>query len=418
MKSKYRKLIPLILIMAVCVIFLLLMTGCSDYTLKGKYINYHGDAGRSNSYEKYDKFIISSYYTDNYKNGESAGAIVAPMAMSDYETIYPTTDGRILKLTDEDIQWTYLLPKGSKVGGYLCADPDQNIYAVDNNGTIYSLSFEGKLRWKTNIVEHPLQQDVIPCDLLAIEGGILAGTTDGMICKIAYDGKMLWKKQLTGSIMKTLSAENNNPLVVIVSENDETSDTLEMLNADGSVKWKRDVGMQIVKYPVSGENMICVAGIRYVEEQVYSSVFAYDNSGKLLWQKKWTFVPRTISISQDNDVYVNVFQPGLGEQISALIRLDKTGKMLWKKFFNFTVPTALLISKSVISFLGVTSNTVGLYYVNKETGVIDDIQSYSNEASIIHAPTVRPNGAVSFAFNQNIGFLRVDKSWISKMLPF
>ena len=284
MKSKYRKLIPLILIMIACIILLCLMGGCSNNSLEGKYVNYHADAGRTNSYENYDKFIISSYYTDNFKDGNKAGAVIPPMALSDYELIYPTTDGRILKISDKDIDWTFTLPPSSVVNGYLCADADRNIYAVDNNGVIYSLSFSGKLRWRTSTLDKPLAHDAVPCDLVALEDGILAGTTDGMICKLNYNGKILWKKQLGGSIDRTLTASGSNPVVAVASPDDNTSDTLEMLNPDGSIKWKRAEGMHLVKYPVAGDNMICIAGITYLNEQVYSSVYAYDNNGKLLWQ--------------------------------------------------------------------------------------------------------------------------------------
>ena len=68
--------------------------------------------------------------------------------------------------------------------------------------------------------------------------------------------------------------------------------------------------------------------------------------------------------------------------------------------------------------MGVTHNAVGLYFVNKETGVIQSIQSYSNEHPTIQSATVRPDGAISFAYYQKIGFIRADEPWINKVLPW
>lgn len=414
MKTKYKKIIPLLLIALLSAIVLFL-TSCSDKSLKGKLVNHHGDIGRTNSYEQYGEFVNDNYYDDTIKDSIDAGAIVPALALSDQEMVYATTRGTLMLITTNEINWEKKLGADQAVNATMCADKEQNIYAVSNTGIIYSYSIEGNLRWKKTIVDS-LSATAIPCDLLALDDGILSGTSDGVLSKYAFDGKLIWSKKFQTGINKTLTAHGNNAIILISSQDD--NDTLAMLNSDGSVKWKTPAGIRLVKYPLASETTIYCTGIKYIGEDILSQVLAYDLNGKLKWTKELSFVPRYISVSMSDELFANVFQPGIGEQISAIIKLDKNGKLVWKKFFNFTIPTPIMISPKSLAFLGVTHNTVGLYYVDREKGVITNIQSFSNEAPIIHSPTVRPDGAISFAYYQKIGFLRVDEPWINKILPW
>lgn len=414
MQKKYKTFLQLIAVIIGSVLVLLL-SSCDHVSQKGDLVNHHADIGRSNSYEHFGEFLSYNYYTDTIPKANSAGAIVPPLALSNQELIYATTRGTIMLTTNKDMLWEKFLDSNTAINAYMCADKEQNIYAVSNTGTIYSYSVSGELRWKKQIAD-TLSDSGIPCDLLAIDDGILAGTTDGVLVKFAFDGKILWKKSFPSGIGRTISANETNPIITIASANE--NDTLAMLAADGTIKWKAAAGTRLVKYPAINADAICCTGLKYVGTEALAVILVYDLSGKVKWTKELAFVPRYISVADNGDVYANVFQAGIGEQVSAVIRYNKDGKMIWKKYFNLTIPTPVLISKSLLAFMGVTHNAVGLYFVNKETGVIQSIQSYSNEHPTIQSATVRPDGAISFAYYQKIGFIRADEPWINKVLPW
>lgn len=415
MKAKTHRFLLLLLSIGIAVIFFF-VSGCSHETLKGKPVNMLGDAGRSNSFEQFGGFITYGTYTDKYDVSEKAGAIVPPLALSNEEFIYATTDGRIIAFIVGEKFWEKKLDKGAVANGMMCADAEQNSYIIDSNGMIYSFNYDGKLRWKHTVTDSPLGESTLPCDLLALSDGVLAGTTDGVVCKFSFEGKRLWTASFPSGIEKTLSAADDCPLLCISSENEQ--DTLAMLSQTGSVKWKRATDTRLVKFPVAGKSAIYVAGLRYVGEDVLSNVFAYDFSGNLLWRKDWSLVPRSISVAENGDIFVNVFNAGLGDQVSAVFKMNEHGKIIWKKFFRYSIPTPVMISETSLAYLGVTSNTVGLYFLDREKGDNFNVQSFSNELPIMHAATVRPDGAISFAYYQNIGFVRADEPWFHKFLPW
>lgn len=414
MQKKYKTFLQLIAVIIASVLVLLL-SSCDHVTLKGDLVNHHADIGRSNSYESYGEFLSYSNYSDTIAKANSAGAIVPPLALSNQELVYATTRGTILMMTNQDLLWEKNLDSNTAVNAFMCADKEQNIYAVSNTGTLYSYSVSGELRWKKSIADS-LSDSGIPCDLLAIDDGIIAGTTDGVLVKLSFDGKILWKKSFPSGIGRTISANETNPIITIASATE--NDTLAMLTTDGTTKWKVAAGIRLVKYPVVNADAIYCTGLKYVGTEALAIIIVYDLAGKVKWTKELAFVPRYISVADNGDVYANVFQAGIGEQVSAVIRYDKNGKMIWKKYFNLTIPTPVLISKSLIAFMGVTHNAVGLYFVNKDTGIIQSIQSYSNEFPTIQSATVRPDGAISFAYYQKIGFIRSDEPWINKLLPW
>lgn len=414
MKSKYKPLVLLTVIL-LTLILIVMVTGCSHKSLKGATVNHYADEGRSNSYENYVEFLNYKYYDEVIKDSNNAGAAVAPVPLSNQEFIFAATDGTISMVIDSKILWTKKLDEGNIIAAAMCVDKEQNAYAVSNTGIIYSFDYDGKLRWKNKIADTIGSTD-IPCDLLAQDNGIIAGTTNGILKKINFEGKEVWSKNFKNTINKTISGFGENILLSLSSEND--NDTLLAVNPDGSEKWRKAMNIRLIKFPVSnGKNIVC-CGLRYENAESISKIFYLDLSGNIIWNKEINWVARYASIAQSGEVFINAFQSGLGEQISNVFRFSQDGTQKWQKNFNFTIPTPIMISHYSIAFLGVSSKSVGLYIVGREDGIIKGIHSFSNELPILHSPTVRPDGSISFAYYQNLGFLKVDEPWINKLLPW
>lgn len=394
-----------------------LFVGCSHESLKGSNINYFGTEGRSNSYENYKDFINYKHFDESIKDSNNSGATVAPLPLSNQEFIFAATDGSISLIANQEVVWTNKLDKHNIIAAAMCADKEQNTYAVSNSGVIYSYAYDGTLRWKHNLKKDIGSND-IPCDLLMLDDALYTGISNGYIKKLSLDGKVQWERQLASDINKTISAYDNT-LYFTLSSGENHNDTILALDANnGKEKWRKSMGIRIVKYPVTnGKNIVC-SGLRYENAESISPIFYMDMNGKVLWQKEVYLVPRYLSLSENGELFINTFQSGLGEQVSRVYKFDSKGKCLWEKNFNFTIPTPVMISQTKLAFLGVNEVSLGLYFINKESGVIEGIMSYSNEKPIIHTPTVKPDGSIAFAYAQNWGFLTVDKSWFSKIIPW
>ncbi len=413
--KKYKKLLPAILMIFIAILLAVLSWGCSFESLEGRNVNYFGNIGRSNSYENYNDFLNENKYDDSVPDSNDAGAIVAPLPLSNQEFLFAATDGTIKMIMNTDVYWSKKLSDNQIVSAAMCIDAKQNSYLITNLGTIYSYDKEGNIRWKFSITDSIGLND-IPCDLLIFDDGIIAGITNGLIAKVSLEGKLLWKKNLNNNINKTLSGYNDNVMIILSSEND--NDTLVSINSSGGESWRKSMDIRLIKYPVSNGSAIACCGLKYVEDKSIAIIFYLDVNGNILWKKEIDLIPRYISMSKAGNIYINTFQAGLGEQISCIYKYKNNGELVWKKYFNMTIPTPILISNKLLAFLGVTDKTSGLYFIGKDDGIIQGIKSFSNEKPFIHSPTVKPDGSVAFAYSQNLGFLKVDENWFKKLFSF
>ncbi len=415
--SKYKKLFLLLFVLLIVAVSLML-NSCGYTSSKGELVNNFGGIGRSNSYIEYDEFYKYSVFDESFKTKKEGGAIVAPLALSNQEFYYATTAGTVLLLAKETILWEKELGKDELVNSNMCADKEQNLYAITNNFNIYSYNYNGDLRWKLNICDS-IGATTIPTDLLCLSDGIIAGTSDGSLVKVSYNGKIIWKKEYNKSIQRILSADMKENLLLILTNNDyDVPDTLYSINPQGNINWKYSAHTRLIKYPVATKDNIYLTGIRFIDEDLVSIVYALDNNGKLLWEKELSYIPRYLSADDDGFIYINGFQNGLGEQMTKLFKIDNKGKLLWHKSYDFTSPSPVLVGKMSLALFGYTDNTVGLYFLDKENGKLLSINSLSNYDPLMQMPTVRPDGAISYAYFQKVGFVRIDEPWINKILPW
>lgn len=414
---KYRKIFLLMFIM-ICSVIVLSLTSCDYKSNKGKLINTNGGNGKSNFYKEDGDFIQYSEYEENFKPKKDGGAVVAPLSISNQEFYYATTAGTILLLAKEDIAWEKSLGSDEVVSSAMVADKESNLYAITNKFNIYSYTYSGELRFKTNICDS-IGGATIPSDLLCLSDGVIAASSDGLLTKITFDGKIIWKKNFNKNLQRILSADTKENTLVILSDNDyEINDTLCSINPQGNINWKYPARTRLIKYPLATEKNIFLTGVKFIGEDLVSIIYALDNSGKMLWEKELSFVPRYISADDEGNIYANCFVNGLGEPIATIFKFDNTGKIIWKKAYDFVAPSPLLVGKDNIAILGTTPKTVGLYFVDKKDGSMRNINSMSNFDPIMQMPVVRPDGCISFAYFHKVGFVKIDEPWLNKILPW
>ncbi len=417
MKAKYKKLFFLLFII-IASILTLVLTSCGHKTLKGEQVNQFANASRNNNYTYFEDFIKYDEYSEEYKPKTDGGAIVPPLALSNSEFLYATTGGNIIFISNGEIRWEKKFDTLEAVNSNIAADSEQNMYAFTNFGNVYSYSYSGELRWKKNL-RAKLDIFVNPCDLLALSDGIVCGFSDGELFKLDYNGNIKWKINISPSIQRVLSADYKENILLNASHNDyDVPDTLYSISPSGKVNWKVSAGMRFIKYPIAAENRIYISGLKYIDEELVSKVFCYDYSGKEVWSLELNSIPKYISADDEGSVYINAFQSGIGEQIGRVIKANSNGKIQWTKYYNFAIPTPIMLGSRTVAFLGTTHNTVGNYFIDKQTGSLVNVNSLSNFDPIIQYPTVRPDGAISYGYFHKVGFVRIDEPWLNKLLPW
>ena len=74
------------------------------------------------------------------------------------------------------------------LAGNLCADANLNIYALDANGELFSISKDGKLNWRIQALTKK-EQWTLYCEPLVNSEGIVCACSAGELVLVGFDGK-------------------------------------------------------------------------------------------------------------------------------------------------------------------------------------------------------------------------------------
>lgn len=417
MQVKFIKFISFTVFSSLCLI--LVLSGCSkEKSLEGQLVNQFSNASRDNSYEKYGTFFNNSYKVDYIKSSDSSGTIVQPLVLSAFRTVFATTAGSIHLLYDDAVQWTYKLEKNELIVAGMCADKEQNIYAVSNAGKVYSIDKDGKLRWKNNFIDS-ITKTTIFSDLLALEDGIVIGATNGIVRKYDFNGKMLWQIQNSTEPTKYFAA-NEQGLLAIPFTNNEfgKSDTLWLVEPNGNVKSKIGFdGIRLIKTPVFHKNNIYLIGMMDTNGTRTSFLYSLDLSGKIIWQKEIQTPARFLSVSEEGKIYVVAYHTGMGEYLSAVFCFSSEGKEEWKQFIDVLIPSPVIISEKLLAFAGYGKDVPGFYFYRPD-GTLAKVISLHDAPNFLAVPTVRPDRVIILPGSEKLCLIKIDEPLINKYLPW
>ncbi len=197
--------------LAFSMIVLLLLISCEkEVSLEGEPVNTYGGFSRNNSYERFGDFYRQIYFVDSYDSVFAGGTIAPLLAISGYKIVFPSSDGEIIFFDNREMMWHAKLDSENVASAGMCADPKQNIYVIDNAGLLYSYSVKGKLRWKKYFNKITDKDIVTFSDLLAVNDGIVAASSNGKISKFNFDGKIVWEKKYNSAILKYFPADDHH----------------------------------------------------------------------------------------------------------------------------------------------------------------------------------------------------------------
>jgi putative pyrroloquinoline-quinone binding quinoprotein len=398
---------------------LVLLSSCGgDYSLEGKTLNMYGGVKRSNSYEKYGGFLRYFSYVEKIKSTDTTGAIQAPLVVSGLETVVATKGGTICWINDRATTWEYSLPKDRLIASTMIADQDHNIYAIDNYGMIHGITNKGEKKFEIQFGDTN-QTIEIYSDLLAFGKSFVAATSNGKIAKFNYDGELVWEYNSELSPATSFAGDRDGAVFIPLSNNEfGKTDSLVIIKTNGEIAWaKAFPNTRLFRTPTLGKDLILIAGMREIQGQRLSILFALDSKGEIKWEKQLNVVPRFISLSENEDIYVVGYNAGIGEAISAVYCFDKEGKVKWNKFFELGVPAPLMIAENSVAFVGKDRESSGCFFLNKETGYVEKVIDFEKEAACKLFPAVSPDGRITFACMNFLGLVRIDDTAINKMLP-
>jgi hypothetical protein len=409
-------MIKLILLIAICVLF----TSCQcERSLEGELINQMGDAGRTNSYEYLTTFYKNLVTTTSPRAmKDSGGCFVAPLLLSSAEWVIATKNGTILLTTKTNVTWEYKLDAGEVCISSPCADEEQNLYFLTNNGKVLSLSRLGGLRWKYDFKSIDTNQTVYS-ELLITKTGLVIASSDGRIALVGKNGKLNWERKHTLSPTKMLSADINGNIAAILT-NDEfgKTDSLVCISPDGKLKW--EIGFEstrLVKYPVITKDRIYFIGLQEKSDMRVSKVFSLDLKGKIIFEKELSVQARFVSADQNGNVYITAYNSGLGESLSGIYKFDKTGKLKWKLFYEMSIPAPVMITKQELAVLGSTPKAFGVFYMQPDGNLTKTI-SLSDQAVFYPQPLAGPDGSINFGSTERLGMVSIAETPLDKFLPY
>ncbi len=392
-----------------------LIVSCSDTDTR-EYGNIFGNKGRSCSFENYKDFQYQLYSQKEIDS--TSGATSAPLLLNNRQYILSTEDGRIVSTLNNDKLWEYNLDSGSFIGSGFAADGNNSIYTIDNLGKIYSLDSAGKLRFSHQLFE-PSKLEIFNTPL-ALKSSIIFSSTDGNLAIIDNSGKIKFKKKFESSILDYVSAIDNEKILITLTNNQfGVTDTLLCIGTDGTEKWRySSEDYRFIKGAISNGKSIAISGSLQGGDNPLSKIFYIDSTGKLVWDKEITNIPRFLSMSLNGELYLVSYSSAMGQMLSGIFSYSTKGDLNWKIYYEYSIPMPVYISQNELMFIASNRETYALFYLQRSDGRLVKSLEIGEVHPIIFYPEIDAGGTITFAGKETLRIIKVDETAINKILPY
>jgi outer membrane protein assembly factor BamB len=249
-------------------------------------------------------------------------------------------------------------------------DNDNNIYFGTEEGTLYSLTSEGKLRWQFKARGSIYASPVIG------KNGIYLGSADSSLYGIDFNGKKLWEYHTNDEIFSTPALDQKGN---IYFGSDDS--IFYALNDKGKLLWSYKTGDEIPFSPAIGPD-----GMIYF---IAESVYAVTPGGK----RRYTFPPPEddyYATSPIVDLQSNVYFGGADGYLYALL---PNGRLRWRApdLDEDQIRSELAIGLGDTILLGCEDGNV---YKKGRYGQL--IPVYESDDEVFAAPVMDEEGHIYF----------------------
>ncbi|MFN3780663.1 MAG: hypothetical protein ACK4SO_00635 [Candidatus Kapaibacteriota bacterium] len=402
------------MIKVIYVLCSILLFACSEERNSSPY-NLFGNSSRTSSYEKLGRFWTGIASLEKAPCSDTSGFISFPLALSDNKFVTSTSNGVVVCFKHSNLLWEYYLPANEYLVSSICASPSEELIFITNQKIIYSLDNNGKLRWKIVLDD----SSTFFTHLLATKTGVYFVSQNKILYKLSYAGKILWQMQLPISSTNYFAAGGEDKLIINLT-NDKLgeTDTVILIDGNGSIIWKRYFpGLRLVRSPIAWNDKIFVYGYYEEKREVIGKLISLDYNGRNLWSKEFGIIPRFLSISNNGELFLILYNTGLGENVSTIYKLDISGNIISRQHISSTFYTPLFISKEILGAVGYTRGNPVMLFFDLDLNLWKSID-LSKYPSILNIPAFLEDCTLYFVAASKNFLVRIDENPIIKLLPW
>lgn len=235
-----------------------------------------------------------------------------------YEPVADSAPSSVSSFSVHDAteNWKYELPNG--VFSSICSVKDIHVFGC-LDGKIYAIGNEGTLRWQFDTGGE------VWCSPSSDGHKIFVGSDDCNLYSLDFDGKLIWKTNLQGKIrssspcLTTDTDRHNDPGFPSIYIGTQSGNLYRINKDNGEILWSSELRSPLLSSPSSIQGYVLVGSSNGYLHCVKSA------DGSLLWKFKTADkIWASPALTKDLRVFVNSLD-------SHIYYLDiLTGKLLWK----------------------------------------------------------------------------------------
>lgn len=337
------------------------------------------------------------------------GFLGTPLITSYDQLAVVTTDRRIACIRYNTVRWTWQFQEEEYPLPELACNQEGSIYAVTTNQQVVAIDSAGNFQWKKSVRSNDTTAGRfdLPTAPIAVQDGVVVGTTGGVLKKFDRSGNEVWSLQRGAGIARLVAYTPELGFVCGITQNDyQISDTLLALNPDGSVKWTVPLpNLRIECGPVVvGEHVVVGIAAKDTNGRYQPFVLSLDANGAERWRVPLKILPLGITGDSDGNIYVN---GGGGSRMGGGIvaSFDPQGTQRWELVLSESIPSRPIVSSDWVCFVAFRNQTLGLYTYNRE-GSFASFTSIDLLSEINATPVILPYGSLVIAAKDEPVFLR------------
>ncbi|MGC8747292.1 MAG: hypothetical protein ACP5RR_00230 [Candidatus Kapaibacteriota bacterium] len=396
------------------VLILLFLISCEKENEREPF-NLYRNSQRQSNYEDFGRFWTGVALLEKVSCTDTSGFIVFPLTISGNKFLTATANGFIVCFEHMNLFWEYKLPQNEYVVSNIVATPAEDIIFISNAKNLYSISKEGRKNWMVALDD----TSKFFTTLLATKAGVYFASSSGFLYRIDFSGKILWKVLLPLPTTNCFTEYKDGRIVVnLTNDRLGETDTVALLDTNGKFLWKRNFErIRLLRYPIVWKDKIFVIGYKEENGQLVGYLICLDANGNTVWAKDFGIIPRYLSISESGEIYLILYNLGVGETISKIYKLDTSGNVLNTQQITAIFYTPLFISQQIVGALGYVRGNPVMVFFGTDLTLWKTIDFYKYP-SVLNIPAILEDCTMIFVSSYGNYFVRVDENPIIKLLPW
>ncbi|MEJ5287027.1 MAG: hypothetical protein CH6_3839 [Candidatus Kapaibacterium sp.] len=377
--------------------------------------NLYGNSFRQSTFEQFGKFWTGVSLLEKVQCSDTTGFISHPLALSQNKFVTSTANGVVVCYEHTKLLWEFKLKPNEYVISNFIASPNEEIIFITNLKNVYSISKDGKENWNVTLDDTSRYFS----NLLATANSFYFTNSFGLLYRINYKGIILFKKFLPLPSTNCFTEFKNNRIVLNLTHDEiGKTDTVLLVDTNGNFLWKQFFeGLRLVRYPVVWKDRIYVFGYKEQDGELLGMLSCLNENGKVIWNKEFGIVPRYLSISKDGNLYLVLYNSGLGETISTIYKIDTNGTIVNKQHITAVFNSPLFLSQQLIGALGYIKYNPVMIFFGEDLTLWKTID-LSKYPSVLNIPAILEDCTMFFVSTSGNFFVRIDENPVIKLLPW